>query len=155
MGVLGAYLVIKGFRLEGYFTGAADELSDAFTRKRFAFFMYVLGIVFAALAAYRGYTLMTDWLVMGIFETIASFLSASIYYFWLAGAVAWIGRGISRKTRSARRVASIPIFGFAVTLVVHSGANLILQPDTPIYNFILSIVVGFILLFAAVYIEKK
>jgi putative membrane protein len=155
MGILGAYLVIKGFRLESYFTGAAEELSDAFTRKRFAFFMYVLGIIFAGLAAYRGYTFMTDWFVMGFFETIAAFLSASVYYFWLAGAVAWVGKGVSSKSRSARRIASIPIFGFAVTLVIHSGANLILQPDSPIYNFILSIVVGFVLLFAAVYIEKK
>ncbi len=155
MGILGAYLVIKGFRLEGYLTGAANEMSDAFTRKRFAFFLYVLGIVFAGLAAYRGYTVMTDWLVVGIFETAAAFLSASAYYFWLAGAVGWVGKGISSKTRSARRIASIPIFGFAVTMVIHSGANLILQPQYPIYDFILSIVVGFVLLFAAVYIEKK
>ncbi|GAG34844.1 unnamed protein product, partial [marine sediment metagenome] len=66
-----------------------------------------------------------------------------------------IGKGISSKKRSARRIVSIPIFGFAMTLVVHSGANLILQPDSPIYNFIISIVVGFVLLFTAVYIEKK
>ena len=67
----------------------------------------------------------------------------------------WIGKGISSKKRSARRIASIPIFGFALTMVVHSGANLILEPNIPIYNFILSIVAGFVLLFAAVYIEKK
>ncbi len=155
MGVLGAYLVIKGFRLEAYFTGAADELSDAFTRKRFAFFTYILGIVFATLAAYWGYTLMADWLVMGFFETVAAFLSASAYYFWLAGTVAWIGKGVSSRSRSARRIVSIPMFGFAVTMVIHSGANLILQPESPVYNFIVSIVVGFVLLFAAVYIEKK
>lgn len=155
MGILGAYLVIKGFRLEHYFTGAANEMSDAFTRKRFAFFLYVLGIIFAGLAAYRGYTSMADWLVMGIFETTAAFLSASAYYFWLAGTVAWMGKGVSSKSRSVRRIVSIPVFGLAVTLVIHSGANLILQPDSPIYNFIFSIVVGFVLLFAAVYIEKK
>lgn len=155
MGILGAYLVIKGFRLEHFFTGAANEMSDAFTRKRFAFFLYVLGIIFAGLAAYRGYTSMSDWLVMGIFETAAAFLSASAYYFWLAGTVAWMGKGVSSRTRSVRRITSIPVFGLAVTLVIHSGANLILTPDSPIYNFIISIVVGFVLLFAAVYIEKK
>ncbi len=155
MGILGAYLVIKGFRLESYLTGAANELSDAFTRKRFAFFLYVLGIIFAGLAAYKGYTSMSDWLVMGIFETAAAFLSASAYYFWLAGTVAWMGKGVSSRSRSARRITSIPVFGLAVTLVIHSGANLILAPDSPIYNFIISIIVGFVLLFAAVFIEKK
>ena len=98
---------------------------------------------------------MSDWFVIGIFETAAAFLSSSAYYFWVAGAVAWMGKGVSSRSRSARRIASIPLFGLAVTLVIHSGANLILAPETPIYNFILSIVVGFVLLFAAVYIEKK
>ncbi len=155
LGILGAYLVIKGFKLEGYFTGAADELRESFTRKRLSFFLYMIGIVFATLAAYRGYSLMNDWMVVGFFETVAAFLSASIYYFWVAGAMAWVGKSIGSKKRSLSRAASIPLFGFAISLVVHSGVDMILQPETSIYNFVVSIVVGFVLLFVAVYIEKK
>ena len=155
LAVLGAYLVIKGFRMESYFTGAAEELRDSFTRKRLSFFLYMIGIIITTLAVYRGYTMMIDWLVMGAFETIAAFLSSSVYYFWIAGSVAWLGSWIGKKKRSAARMASIPMFGFAISLVVHSGLNMILQPDANIYNFIGSIVVGFILLFIAVYIEKK
>lgn len=155
LGIFGAYLVIKGFRLEGYFTGAAEELKDSFTRKRLAFFMYMLSIIFATLAAFRGYTSMIDWFIVGLFETAASFISASVYYFWLAGAMLWIGKSVGSKKRSGRRMVSIPVFGFAVTMVLHQGANLILQPEMPIYNFILTIIAGFALLFAAVYIEKK
>ncbi len=155
LGILGAYLVIKGFRLEGYFTGAADELSESFTRRRLSFFIYMIGILFAVLASYRGYTVMQDWLVIGLFETAASFLSASIYYFWVAGAMGWIGKIVGMKKRSASRAVSIPMFGFAIAIVIHSGAQLILEPSTSIYTFVSSIVAGFILLFTAVYIEKK
>ena len=107
------------------------------------------------LASYRGYTVMQDWLVLGMFETVASFLSASIYYFWVAGAMGWIGKMVGMKKRSASRAVSIPMFGFAISLVIHSGAQLILEPSTSIYTFVSSIVAGFILLFTAVYIEKK
>jgi putative membrane protein len=155
MGILGAYLVVKGFRLEGYFTGAADELQDSFTRKRMSFFLYMIGIIFATLASYRGYTAMLEWMVLGLFETIAAFLSASVYYFWAAGTLAWLGKSIGTKKRKLSRAVSIPLFGFAITIVINSGVNMILQPDTSIYSFITSIVAGFVLLFIAVYIEKK
>ena len=155
MAVLGIYLLIKGFRLESYVTGAARELSDTFTRKRFAFFLYVLGMIFGVLAAYRGYVNMADWLMVGVFEAVAAFLSASVYYFWLAGSVEWLAKGVSRKKRSARRIASIPILGLAVSIVINCGVNMILEPESPIYTFLLSIVVGFVLIFLAVFIEKK
>ena len=119
------------------------------------FFLYMLGIIFGVLASYRGYTEMLDWMALGLFEILASFISASVYYFWVAGAVAWLGKGISDKKKSARRILSIPIFGFAVSMVLHNGANMILTPDTPIYSFILAIISGFVLLFVAVYVEKK
>jgi putative membrane protein len=154
MGLLGVYLLIKGFRLESYVMGATNELRDSFTRKRLAFFLYMLGIVFTGLAAYRGYAAVADWLVMGFFETAAAFLFASVFLFWVAGTIAWVGRGIS-KGSPVRNVAPIPIFGFAMAMVISNGSNLILQPELPIYNFIFSIVLGFILLFAAVYIEKR
>ncbi len=155
LGLLGAYLVIKGFRLESYFTGAADEFRDSFTRKRLSFFIYIIGILFTVLASYRGYNAMQNWLAMGLFETIAAFLSASVYYYWIAGTMAWLGKSIGTKKRSVSRAISIPMFGFAISLVIHSGVEMILQPDTSIYTFISSIIAGFILLFTAVYIEKK
>ena len=155
LGLLGVYLVIKGFRLEHYFTAAANELSDSFTRKRLSFFIYIIGIILTVLATYRGYTIMQDWVAMGLFETLAAFLSASVYYFWIAGTMIWLGKSIGVKKHAVSRAISIPMFGFAIAMVMHSGVEMILQPDISIYTFILSIVAGFILLFVAVYIEKK
>ncbi|UCD02735.1 MAG: DUF373 family protein [Candidatus Aenigmatarchaeota archaeon] len=155
LGILGAYLVIKGFRLEGYFSEAGEELRDSFTRRRLSFFIYIIGIIFTALAAYRGYTVMQEWMVLGLFETIAAFLSASIYYFWIAGTMAWLGKIVGMKKHSLSRAVSIPMFGFAISLVIRSGVDMILAPETSIYIFIGSIIAGFILLFTAVYIEKK
>jgi hypothetical protein len=52
-------------------------------------------------------------------------------------------------------VVSILLFGFAVSLVVYSAAQLILLPDISLFNFLVSIVSGFALIFAALLIEWK
>lgn len=155
VGVFGVYLFIKGFKLEKYFSGIADELGASLTRRRFAFFMYIVAIAFAIFATYRGYEVMLSWLNMGIFETASAFVSASIYFYFLAAAVAWVGRNIGTKKRRARDVGAVVIFAFAVSIVINSAAQLILEPSLSIFNFIGSIIFGFALLFIALLIEWK
>jgi hypothetical protein len=95
-----------------------------------------------------------EWMVIGIFETVAAFFSVTIYYMWGAGTIAWTGYGISRS-RPFRKMVALPIMGFAISLVISNGANLIIEPEFSVYNFIFSIIIGFVLLFAAVFIEKS
>ena len=47
VGVVGAYLFIRGFKLEDYIMGAINELKESFTMRRFAFFMYIVAIAVA------------------------------------------------------------------------------------------------------------
>jgi putative membrane protein len=157
LGILGAYLLIKGFKLEKYFTSVFDELRTTLTRRRFAFFTYMVALIFAGLASYRGYEAITEWLNIGFFETASSFVVASIYFYFLAGAIAWIGHSISigSKRRGGRKIVSVPIFGFAVSLVIYNAANIILVPQLSMLTFIFSIVMGFGLMFVALFIEWK
>lgn len=155
IGLLGAYLLIKGFKLENYFIAAAEEVSTALTRRRFVFFLYVMTAVFFALASYRGYLGILEAIETGIFEIIAGFLSASVFFFFLSGTLAWIGRSIRVEDRSIKKVVSVTIFGFSIAWVVFNSAELILRPEISAFNFILSIVLGFILIFIALLIEWK
>jgi hypothetical protein len=68
--------------------------------------------------------------------------------------VAWVGRGVSHQ-KNRRKVAAVPIFGFAISLVIYNAAELILQPEISVINFILSIIIGFALLFVALVLEWK
>ncbi len=154
VGIFGAYLLIKGFKLEGYFHNAYNEFTTSFTRGRFAFFMYIIAIVFAVLATYRGYEIIADWIGIGMFETVSAYTSASIYFYFLAGVCAWIGRGINRE-KNKRKFLAMPIFGFAVSLVIYNAAELILSPEVQAMNFIYAIIMGFALLFTALLIEWK
>jgi len=154
VGIFGLYLLIKGFKLEHYFYSVAEELQSSFTRRRFAFFMYIVAFAFLAFASYRGYETMLNWTSVGFFEAVASFVSASVYFYFLAAAIAWVGRGISREKRK-RRIIAAPVFGFAIALVIYNAAELILRPEVSAFNFLLAIAIGFVLLFIALVIEWK
>jgi len=157
LGILGAYLLIKGFKLEKYITSVFDELKTSLTRRRFAFFAYIVALIFASLASYRGYMSLADWINVGIFEAFSGFVTASIYFYFLAGSIAWVGRSISlgKQKKSGRKIVSVPIFGFAISLVVYNAANIILTPQTSMLTFIFSIIIGFGLMFIALFIEWK
>ena len=155
LGVIGIYLFIKGFNLDDYVLGTFNEFKTSFTRRRFAFFTYILGTTFAVLATYRGYEAALKWADTGFFELASSFLSASVYFYFIAGAVAWTGRNVSVKKRSWRRILAFPVFGFAISLVIYNASELILNPQLSAFNFFFSIVFGFALLFLALILEWK
>ncbi|HJW96646.1 MAG TPA: DUF373 family protein [archaeon] len=155
LGVVGLYLFIRGFKLDTYVMRMLNEFVDSFNNRRFAFFGYVVGIAFMSLAIYRGYFAVLSYLNAGIMEITAQFISNSAFLFFMAGTVAWIGRNVSHKKRSARRVAAIPLFSFAITLVAYTAAEVILNPGNMGLSFILSIIGGFVLMLAALILEWK
>lgn len=155
IGVIGVYLFLKGFKLDNYIIAGFSELSTSLTRRRFAFFTYIVGIALAIIATYWGYEAAVTWINIGIFEFISAFISGSVYFYFLAAAVAWVGRTLSTKERSGKTIVSVVIFGFAISLVIYNAAELIIRPDISMMNFIFSIVFGFALIFLALIIELK
>ena len=151
--VVGAYLFVKGFKLEDYIFGAFGEMKESLARRRFAFFLYIVSIALTALAIYRGYNAVINFLNVGYFEAAASFFVASIYFFWISGTIVWLGKNIRMKDQKTSRIVSIPLFGLSATLVIYNASELILSPQISSFNFMLSIAVGFVLAFMALTIE--
>lgn len=155
LGVIGVYLFIKGFKLDRYVLAGIEELSTSFTRRRFAFFSYIVSIVISILATVRGYDAAISWFNIGLFETASAFVASSVFYYFMAGAISWLGKSITTKERSGRSIVAVTIFGFAISLVVYNAAQLIIKPDLSLFNFIFSIVFGFALIFGALLLELK
>jgi putative membrane protein len=155
IGIIGIYLFLKGFKLDDYIYAGFDEMRTSLTRRRFAFFTYIVGIAVFIIATYWGYQAAATWLNIGIFETAAAFISGSVYFYFLAAAVAWVGRNTSLKGRRGKSIAAVVIFGFAVSIVVYNAAELIIRPDISMMNFIFSILFGFALIFVALVMELK
>jgi putative membrane protein len=155
LGILGAYLFLKGFKLDDYILRGVGELKTSLSKRRFAFFTYTVGILIALLATWRGYESALSWINTGILETASAFTASSIYFYFLAGAFAWIGRSISIRERSAKGILGVIVFGFAVSLVIFNTAQLVIQPEFSLLTFLESIVLGFALIFVALILEWK
>jgi len=155
VGVFGIYLLLKGFKLDDYIISGIEEMKESLTRRRFAFFTYIVGIAVFILGTYRGYEKMIPWVDIGIFELSSAFVSAAIFIYFLAAIIAWIGHSMSSRKRSGKTIASVSIFGFAVSFVIYSAAKVILIGDFLNFDFILSIVISFILIIIGFLIEWK
>ncbi|MBU0953168.1 MAG: DUF373 family protein [Nanoarchaeota archaeon] len=153
--LVGAYLFVKGFKLEDYVVRLLDEFRVTLQNRRVAFFFYMVAIAFIGLGTFRGIVGIQDWLNIGLFETIAAYISTSVYLYYFAVLFAWLGRNISVRTRSNRRVAGLAIFGFAVAFVVASAAELILTPEATVASLLPTIALGFVLLVIGFVIEYK
>ncbi len=155
VGAVGAYMLIKGFKLEKYVYGVTDELKMSATRRKFAFFMYVIGMIVMLFATYRGYTAVLGWMRPDLFEVSAAFLGASVYFYFIAVAAIWIGKALSHRKIGGRNTAAFLLFGFAISLVIYNAVELMIRPDLSFVNFIISIIAGFALLGVALVIEMK
>ncbi|HDD45970.1 MAG TPA: DUF373 family protein, partial [Candidatus Aenigmarchaeota archaeon] len=154
LGIAGLYLFVKGFKLEEYATNIIDELKTSFIRRRLSFFLYIISIAIFSIAIFRGYNYGMEWVNMGIFESAAAFLNNSIYIFWIAGSVAWIGKVVGSKKINVLSILPIPLFGLAITIVIFNASILILQPDFSPFSFVISIIIGFVLIFLAIIMER-
>ncbi len=153
--ILGAFLIIKWLKLEKHITNASDELRSSLTRRRFAlFFMYILGGVTGILGLYRGYTFMQLFAEKGIFESVAAFIHSAIFLFWIAITVGWLARRAYKKSKGLGRIISVPIFGFAVSLVLFGAADLIITPAASITSFLLYVIIGGLLILLSVIVDK-
>jgi C4-dicarboxylate transporter DctQ subunit len=62
---------------------------------------------------------------------------------------------VAYKSLESFVLAAIPLFGFAITMVAFTATDIIINPSVSEFSFILSIIVGFVLLLAAVLLEWK
>ena len=155
LGILGAYFFIKGFKLEEYAFSVINEFRTSFVARRLSFFLYIISIVTIFIGIFRGHTASLEYLNIGIFESAAAFLNSSIYIFWIAGSIAWVGKTMGSEKKSILNILSIPIFGLALAIVIFSSTVLILEPEFSPFNFIMSIIIGFVLIFTAIVMERK
>ena len=155
VGAVGAYMFVKGFKLERYVYSLADELKMTMARRKFAFFLYIIAVIAAIYATYRGYLDVTAVSTGSVFAMVAAFIGASVYYYFIAVAAAWMGRLVARRKVTIRGVVALLLFGFAISMVIYNAAELVVNPDISFMNFLISIAMGFVLLGIALVVELK
>ena len=153
--LLGAFLVIKWFKLEKHITGASDELRSSLTKRRFAaFFVYILAFVIGILGLYRGYTHAQNFFDKTFFDIVAAFIYSSVFILWLGVTVGWLATIAYKRKKNIGTILAVPIFGFAVSLVLFGASDLIILPTSSITTFLFYVIVGGLLIVLSVIMDK-
>ena len=153
--LLGAFLVIKWFKLEKHISWASNELRSSLTKRHFAaFFVYILGALVGILGVYRGYIHMQEFASESLFKVVASFTSYSVFLLWIAVVVGWLGRSAYIRAKDFSRVISVPLFSFSVALVAFGAADTIINSTLTFTPFLLYVILGGLLILLSVIIDK-
>ncbi len=128
IGVVGTFLLIKGFNLESTIQKFVDELKSSFFAGRLSFFTYVTAIILAVAGVVKGYLSLEIVEGQSLQSYVPAFISSSIDLFMFSAIIALFGKIIDsalEKKSFGKYVVAI-IFVIAVRLILDSISLFIL-----------------------------
>jgi putative membrane protein len=174
VGVIGSYLLYKGFGFDELFHGIIDALRLSLSRGRFSFITYTITILLILIGFTAGfmnilkyYTYTTDN-SLGIITYLMTFVFGSIEWLVLAGLVLSVGIIIdvySNEKENLGKVIVFPFFVAAIGLILYGASVFLLismsgglpdfpvTPETAATNILLSTIAGIIAAIVGVIIQ--
>ncbi len=155
-GLIGFYLIIKGFGLEGIISGILYELYSTLRTGKLSFFCYVIGILFILISIIEGYTSFALYSSQSMLQGVLYFLYSTLNYLLFSAIFFWIGRVIKvyTKRRKAGREITLLALILSIYLVLSTSLRYLFVPNYSIINVFLATVAGFFLLFVFHSLEK-
>lgn len=117
LGVVGAYLFIKGFLLEKYIYSAIDEVKSSAINERRSFFLYVASIAAALIAVFVGSLAIP--FQKGILEQTLLFIKASSFGWFISMALALMGRLFTLGKNAVPRYITYIILSFSIAWIAY------------------------------------
>ncbi len=156
LGILGVYLLIRGFHLEEHLESVYNELQTSFTARRVTFFFYVVSLAIAAIAINSGYNSLQVEPTADIIESSAAFLQGSVYLFFVAFLVSMVGKSVIAfpDRSSILRHSTYTAFFLGFTLVASEASRVILTPESGLARFGISIIIGLVFISVTLTLEK-
>ncbi len=156
LGILGAYLLMRGFHLDEPLRRVYDEIQTSFTARRVTFFFYVVSLAISVIAFNSGYNAMGVEPTVDIIESSAAFIQGSVYLFFVAFLVSMMGKSVLAFPEKGKmlRHSTYTAFFLGFTLVAYEASNVILSPEGGFTRFGISIAIGLIFISATLTLEK-
>ncbi|MEE9474346.1 MAG: DUF373 family protein [Candidatus Hydrothermarchaeaceae archaeon] len=124
VGIIGAFLLVKGFGLEGQIQRFYEEFRSSFTTGRVSFFFYAVAVLIAAVGILSGLDAVNNaGIVYGdVMLSVPIFISRSISLLAFAAMVALVGRGVDSVVdgHGIARYILLGIFVVAVWLMINT-----------------------------------
>ncbi len=156
LGILGAYLLMRGFHLEEPLKRVYDEIQTSFTARRVTFFFYVVSLAIAVISFNSGYNAIQVEATSDLIESSAAFLQGSVYLLFVAFLVSMLGKSVLAFPDKSKilRHSTYTAFFLGFTLVASEASRVILSPEGGLARFGFSIVIGLMFVSVTLTLEK-
>ncbi|MHC1625979.1 MAG: DUF373 family protein [Methanoculleaceae archaeon] len=167
VGVLGIYLLFKGFGIDEIFYYVLQSLKLSLQRGRFTFVSYLVAIVMIIVGVIMGLTsILIYYTSAGILQNLVTFIYGAVGWFVGAGLIASGGKIIDvfiNEREELRRVLALPFYIGSLGLILY-GASIYtlsiseiptfgISEESGIRYLIFSIIGGLALSFTGVYLQ--
>jgi putative membrane protein len=143
IGVIGMYLLYKGFGLDEFIHGIINALRASMSRGKFSFVTYsttiVLGVIGFAIGFFTVLKYYASDSSMGVLLYVMSFMYGAITWLIVAGLVTSVGVIIDvyiNERENLAKVIVFPFFVFAIGIILYGASTYILAvnsvPDFPV-----------------------
>ncbi len=141
VGIIGLYLLFKGFNLDGYFIYAWHALIDSFKKGRFSFIAYLVAIILILVGVISGLMSIITYFPntedVGLIYHIMTFMYGSIIWIIIAAMIAAGGKitdYLQNYQAGISRIFVVPFFIVAIGLIMY-GAIIYFLSISPIEPF--------------------
>jgi putative membrane protein len=169
VGVIGTYLLFKGFGIDEVFTYAVSALRSSFKGGRITFVAYITSLLLIIVGVVMGLTSLMEWYATeaGLFFYVLSFIYGSVSWFIAASLVASVGKIIDTFLNEPEHLAKVivlPFFLLAIGIIAYGASVYTLSisgiPDFPfaeddgIRSIVFSTIGGLSCAFLGIYIQR-
>ena len=157
LGGIGAYLIIKAFGIDDFIAHIYSEFVALFKKGHVSSLLYSISGLFILIGIVLGYNGVSHIPLEYFDKILLLFISNSIYSFFVSGIFFWLGRAILiiNNKRSLKHHMTYLSLLFAITIIIKTAIDMLLTPELGYTIFVLSIIVGFIVVGVFLYVEKK
>jgi putative membrane protein len=145
IGVIGMYLLYKGFGLDEFIHGIINALRVSMSRGKFSFVTYSTTIVLTVIGFTLGFFTVLNYYEadnsLGILLYIMSFIYGSIFWLIIAGLVTTIGIVIDVYINDRENLVKVIVFPFFVTAIgiILYGASAFILAVSDVSGFPISV----------------
>jgi putative membrane protein len=144
VGVIGMYLLYKGFGFDELFHGILDALRVSLSRGRFSFITYTITILLVVIGFTMGFITVLKYYSsdasLGALLYLMTFIYGAIVWFIIAGLVTSVGVIIDVYLNERERLGKVIVFPFFVTAVglILYGASVYILSISGVPEFLLA-----------------
>jgi putative membrane protein len=144
VGVIGIYLLYKGFGFDELFHGILDALRVSLSRGRFSFITYTITILLVVIGFTMGFITVLKYYSsdasLGVLLYLMTFIYGAIVWFIIAGLVTSVGVIIDVYLNERERLGKVIVFPFFVTAVglILYGASVYILSISGVPEFLLA-----------------